>query len=113
MVDMRFFIIFLFTLTLVGCGADENKHKDIVKNLLSDPDSAQFREIKQSGKDKDVWCGEINAKNRVGGYVGYTRYVLQTIGFEEMKPRDVFVSRFLTERDSQSEFQSAWRLFCE
>jgi hypothetical protein len=113
MVQMKFLTVFFLTLMLMGCGADEGKHKDIVKNLLSDPESAQFQRIKQSGKDKDVWCGEVNAKNRLGGYVGYTRYVLQTIGFEELKASEVFVSRFVTERDSRAEFQSAWRLFCE
>jgi hypothetical protein len=100
-------------LLIMGCTSDEGKHKDVVKTRLNDPDSALFRDVKQSARDKEVWCGELNAKNRMGGYVGYTRYVVQTIGFETMKPREVFISRFLTEKDDGSEFQSAWRLFCD
>ncbi len=110
---MRLFFLLLFIFTLLGCGGDIEKHKKVVTNILSDPDSASFREIKQSSKDKDVWCGEINAKNKMGGYAGYTKYVIQTIGFEILSAREVHVSRFLTERDNSSEFQSAWRLFCE
>jgi hypothetical protein len=106
-------VVSIFLLLISGCTSDESKHKEIVKTRLNDPDSALFRDVKQSRRDKEVWCGELNAKNRMGGYVGYTRYVVQTIGFEMTKPREVFVTRFLTEKDDGSEFQSAWRLFCE
>lgn len=42
---------------------------------LTDPASAMFRNVTYSelsiwGK----WCGEINAKNRFGGYVGWTPF---------------------------------------
>lgn len=109
----KLWVASLAVLLMAGCTSDESKHKDVVKTRLNDPDSALFRDIKQSARDKEVWCGELNAKNKMGGYVGYTRYVVQTIGFEMMKPRDVFIERFLTEKDSGSEFQSAWHLFCE
>lgn len=39
-----------------------------VKEGLIDPDSAKFRN--QQGN-----CGEVNAKNRMGGYTGFSRYV--------------------------------------
>jgi hypothetical protein len=100
------------TIFLTGCLSD-SKHKEVVKGLLSDPDSALFKETKKSSVNKEVLCGEMNAKNKMGGYVGYTRYVVSTIGFTTMSPKDVFVTRFLTERDNASEFASAWRLFCE
>lgn len=35
---------------------------------LFDPEAAKFRNIKGN-------CGEINAKNKVGGYTGYRRFV--------------------------------------
>lgn len=37
------------------------------RNLL-DPEAAKFRNIKGN-------CGEINAKNKVGGYAGYRRFI--------------------------------------
>ena len=39
-----------------------------VKEQLIDSDSAKFRNQKGN-------CGEVNSKNRMGGYVGYSRYI--------------------------------------
>lgn len=39
-----------------------------VKSQLFDPDSAKFQNQKGN-------CGEVNSKNKFGGYVGYSRYV--------------------------------------
>ena len=53
----------------------ENERLAVIKNAeskvrerLIDPDSATFR--KQNGN-----CGEVNAKNKMGGYTGYSRYL--------------------------------------
>lgn len=50
--------------------------KDVVGEKMSDPDSAKFRKI-VAGKFKDgvvQVCGEVNGKNKFGGYVGYIRF---------------------------------------
>ncbi|RKG37351.1 hypothetical protein [Acinetobacter sp. WCHAc060007] len=39
-----------------------------VKDNLLDSDSAKFRNQKGN-------CGEVNAKNRMGGYTGFARYI--------------------------------------
>jgi membrane protein involved in colicin uptake len=44
------------------------KAEDGVKSRLIDPDSAKFRNQKGN-------CGEVNAKNKLGGYTGYSRYI--------------------------------------
>ncbi|KAB1852265.1 hypothetical protein F4W09_14800 [Acinetobacter tandoii] len=44
------------------------KAEDGVRARLIDPDSAKFRN--QNGN-----CGEVNAKNKLGGYTGYSRYI--------------------------------------
>jgi hypothetical protein len=45
---------------------------EIVRQSLKDPDSAQFRNLRVG------WlgglCGEVNAKNAMGGYVGFTAF---------------------------------------
>ena len=47
-----------------------------VKNGLKDPDSATFRNVRTVGTpDGIVVCGEYNAKNSYGGYVGFNRFV--------------------------------------
>jgi hypothetical protein len=41
-----------------------------IKSKLKDPDSAEFRDIKRRGALD--YCGWVNAKNSLGGYVGYS-----------------------------------------
>lgn len=40
---------------------------------LSDPGSATFRALSEKVADFS-YCGEVNAKNRMGGYVGYRKF---------------------------------------
>ena len=57
------------------------KAQAVVEKNLNDPDSAIFRNAvvaRESIPDKGIEyvyvCGEVNAKNRMGGYVGYNEY---------------------------------------
>lgn len=47
--------------------------KDAVVRDFHDPASAQWRDlfISHAPKEGPVLCGEVNAKNRMGAYVGY------------------------------------------
>ncbi|WP_312183113.1 hypothetical protein [Massilia timonae] len=45
--------------------------QSVIKDY-KDPDSAKFRNIKVVSGSV---CGEVNAKNSFGGYVGYKRFV--------------------------------------
>lgn len=53
---------------------------------LRDPLSAQFRNVRKSERHDFVICGEMNAKNAYGGYVGFRKFWLVTdhleAGFE-------------------------------
>ncbi|MHA3082125.1 hypothetical protein ACX1NX_02860 [Acinetobacter sp. ANC 5383] len=42
--------------------------EDAVKQVLLDADSAKFRNQKGN-------CGEVNSKNKFGGYIGFSRYI--------------------------------------
>jgi hypothetical protein len=45
-------------------------------NQMKDPDSAHFRNVHAFQSQKGlIICGEINAKNAFGGYVGYSHFV--------------------------------------
>lgn len=48
----------------------KSQAKRLAREQLIDPDSAQFRNMAVSAKGNIV-CGEVNSKNRMGGYVGY------------------------------------------
>lgn len=48
-----------------------------VKEALLDPASARFRYVRAVGSGTSGFvCGEVNAKNRVGGYTGFRRFIV-------------------------------------
>lgn len=116
------------SLALATCGpfpgSSRAKAHDAIKNLLFDPDSAQFRN-EETASDGSV-CGEVNSKNRMGGYVGFTRFVyvasMQSVMVSTGEPD---FSEYY--RDMENEylrkdagdkivnacaFASEWKIFC-
>jgi hypothetical protein len=66
------------TVILAGCGksAVEDAH-ELVKSVLTDPESAAFEgEQVHANGSKLAVCGKVNAKNKMGGYVGFQRYIV-------------------------------------
>lgn len=67
---------------MVGCAPDNEQIialvTPVIANKFKDPDSAHFRNLKvvQVNSPALKWyvCGEVNAKNGFGGYVGYERF---------------------------------------
>lgn len=57
----------------LGVAAVEKVKRDILESM-KDPDSAKFRRITIS-PDGSMVCGEVNAKNSMGGYVGFKKFV--------------------------------------
>ncbi|WP_162058291.1 hypothetical protein [Undibacterium sp. KW1] len=51
----------------------------LVRNSLKDPDSAIFRDVKYVRSTKGV-CGLVNAKNSMGGYVGFNDFYVEAGG---------------------------------
>lgn len=49
-----------------------NRAKTAVVATLSDGDSAKFRNVRAINSIEV--CGEVNAKNRFGGYTGFTKF---------------------------------------
>jgi hypothetical protein len=56
-----------------------------VKLVLNDPDSAKFRGIAFNSATR-AGCGFVNAKNRMGGYVGETHFVATPDGKVRFEP---------------------------
>ncbi|WP_311239306.1 MULTISPECIES: hypothetical protein [unclassified Xanthomonas] len=48
-----------------------------VRSELKDPDAAQFRDVRANYTEKFgvVACGRVNARNELGGYAGFRRFV--------------------------------------
>lgn len=77
----KIFLSFILVLFLPACDfaiTQEQKIKKQVKENLNDPDSAKFDSIFQ-GKEDKYFCGLVNAKNRMGGYVGMRPFVYQKV----------------------------------
>jgi hypothetical protein len=64
----------LAVLTLTGCTAEQkaiSEAKDLVRTAARDPDSIEFRNMRQAPKSGAV-CGEVNGRNGFGGKTGWT-----------------------------------------
>lgn len=73
-----------------------------VKANLTDPGSAKFRAVRvyRKASGTKAVCGEVNAKNRAGGYNGYERFI--SAGTVKRTWLDQQVS----------EFDAAWAQLC-
>jgi len=76
----RVVISLFLVLAISGCG--KSKDELAIEALqakvaaeLTDPGSAQFRNIKLNAT-KEFLCGEINGKNQMGGYVGFVPFAV-------------------------------------
>lgn len=93
-----FMSVTLVCFSLTGCGPSEQQLKDEaerkskevenaqiealkskVLERLTDPASAQFRKLKLLRENKGL-CGEVNAKNKLGGYVGFSAFAVDPSG---------------------------------
>lgn len=76
----------LAALVLASCSQAQRAAETKVAALLRDPVSAQFRgvEVRKSG----AVCGEVNAKNGFGGYVGFKEFVVTPDGQALIDPGD-------------------------
>lgn len=71
-----------------------------VKEMLKDPDSAQFQN--QFIGIKGAPCGEVNSRNSFGGYGGFKRYISAGKG-----------ATFLESDVNPAEFDASWRQICK
>ena len=58
-----------------------------VELKLTDPGSAQFRNVRRA--DMFTVCGEVNAKNQMGGYTGFTAF--RVFDFERLVGKRGFI----------------------
>ncbi|MFA9275059.1 MAG: hypothetical protein ACEQSE_09325 [Candidatus Aquirickettsiella gammari] len=55
--------------------------REPIVSMLVDPMSAQFRNEKRIGEN--ILCGEVNAKNQMGGYIGFKKFI-RTLEFSHI-----------------------------
>lgn len=75
--------------------AQSAKAAELVKAQLKDPDSARFRNVRTvpllgAGDHLgDVYCGEVNARNSMGGYTGFASFAVTLVGRQDL--RNVYI----------------------
>ncbi len=61
---------------LTGCSDIASDTETALREQMFDADSAEFRNVRVVSREAgDVVCGELNGKNRFGGYVGFRPFV--------------------------------------
>lgn len=63
--------------TTTSSDTQQSAVEKIVRAQLKDPESARFQNIRQVGRGEI--CGQVNAKNAFGGYVGFQHFWLKDI----------------------------------
>ena len=82
--------LLVVVLLLLGLGVTAWWHypvwsaQRLVAAQMLDPDSANFRSVRTA--DDGAVCGLVNAKNRYGAYVGFTRFVVDERGRVLLEP---------------------------
>lgn len=81
----------------------QERGKDAVRELLKDPDSAEFRNVHFSRGQDDIpmTCGEVNARNSFGGYAGYQHFI------SGGRPELTFIND-----GSIQDFRALWDRYC-
>ena len=98
----------------------ESRGTDYIRNNLNDPHSGNFRNVylsnvKSEGRSKDAYvCGEVNAKNLFGAYVGYslfyvhvsadTRFLIPYLGIAHGESDDGIVDINANERTKSLQY---------
>jgi hypothetical protein len=83
---------------------------------LNDPDSAQFRNLKYVGNwtvKGGLLCGQVNAKNAMGGYVGYSWFEsgIKSASIEDVEIKSVFDKSGLDRCDYGESLKWWWLRF--
>ena len=110
------FLAISAALTLCGCdyipGTEEHlkaEGQKAASALLKDPSSAQFRNVKVSGK---TVCGEMNGKNSFGAYTGFEPFMYESTGASLTPPGENYDFFDKTNERVQQEFllhKAQWR----
>lgn len=70
----RLVLAISFCMLIQACtNSTESRLKERLKRDLIDPDSAQFRDTELS-PNRECMSGQVNSKNRMGGYVGFKKF---------------------------------------
>ena len=108
--------IFILIVLAVAAGIAYKYYKPIfevknaVKDLLKDPESAKFYDIRKVVNGKTIsYCGEVNARAMLGGYGGKQRFIYE----EEDKKATMVPSSKPLDENVEVYISALWKVRCE
>lgn len=115
---MRAKSVCIAALALTACGPSQEEQQAAAEAAaayhLLDPSSAQFREVEF--RDEETVCGQINGKNRMGAYSGFTKFIAYRTPEEEWQAEilqtdsyshDLYRSRCIGEAQAEADMDAA------
>lgn len=105
------------SLTVPAGTATGPSYAAYVKLFLNDPESAQFRSVRRSSNSRyEAWCGEVNARNKMGGMAGFTRFVVvlpdRELNVDPVAdPNRALIHTTIGLEDSEG-FAGKWSVYC-
>lgn len=95
----------------------EKEARQGLANTLFDAESARFADLRvvSAPKDEEVICGQVNAKNKVGAYVGFKRFIyVRKDGFavvelgQDAKIPEPETEQEIADKAHQEAFEDVW-----
>jgi hypothetical protein len=89
----------------------EHQVLTMVRERLVDPDSAQFQDVYQVASTPTVWCGMVNARNRMGGFSGKAGFVVL---LDPQNPSSSDLASVYVDdaASARPDFRLKWNVYC-
>lgn len=112
-------LIAILTVSMAMAGCDvaftrSQKVQNQVRSYLNDPGSGKFETVFK-GNDEKHYCGWVNAKNRMGAYVGSTKFIHErvtddfgVVTFVASPPKDFEFKMLKHSTDFESDFKELY-----
>ena len=97
----------------------EARARDVLSDHLYDAESARFRGLaaidsyEKDGKSERIICGQVNAKNRLGAYIGFRNFIVsRDARFGVVDPQSKIIQadtdEEIDEKAYQDGFNAVW-----
>jgi hypothetical protein len=92
----------------------EQRITSVLKRWANDPASLVLEDMQQSKRDPEVWCGRLNARNRMGGMVGFRGFVVSAPGVNSFITNEETVEVLMNMTlDDQQGYDARRSLYCK
>ena len=103
---MKKLVLIAVALCAAACTPKVPEHLAVLKMSLVDPESATFRATRVSKERKTIWCGEVNSRNRMGGFAGFAKYIVM------MPDADYGILVENVALEGGDGFSDSWNVWC-